>query len=365
MSGTSLDGLDISFLKTDGYNVIKPIFNTTYNYSNLIKLLLKYSIKTFEKELQKNSLNIQKNIIFLESIFSYFCFRKLMKFFNKFSLSKGDIDLIGFHGQTLYHNANKKISFQLGDANYLSKKLNIAVITKFRQADLDNGGQGAPLVPLYHQKLFSKRNKNIAVINIGGISNLTFLVKNSKVFSTDIGPGNKLIDEFCMKVLGKKYDFNGMYSAKGKENIKIVEGWKEKNIFKKKIPRSFNNNDFILDEYMNKYLSDPYDFLASLVCFTASLINESINFFDNSPSYIVVCGGGALNKTLIKKLKSLIKRPLFISNKFGFPLEFIESQAFGYYAVRKALNLPVTFSSTTGAKIPTVCGEINYPKYPF
>lgn len=364
MSGTSLDGLDISFLKTDGYSIIKPIFDTTYNYSNLIKLLLKYSINTFEKELQNNSLNIPKNIVFLETVFSYFCFKKIMKFFNTYSLSKDDIDFIGFHGQTLYHNANKKISFQLGNANYLSKKLNIAVITKFRQADLDNGGQGAPLVPLYHQKLFSKKNKNIAVINIGGISNLTFLVNNSKVFSTDIGPGNKLIDEFCLKILGKKYDFNGMYSEKGKENIKIVESWKKKNIFKKKIPRSFDNNDFILDEYMNEYFKDPHDFLASLVSLTANLINESINFFDNSPSYVVVCGGGALNKTLIKKLKSLIKKPLFISNKFGFPLEFIESQAFAYYGVRKALNLPVTFSSTTGAKTSTVCGEINYPKYP-
>ena len=362
MSGTSLDGLDISYLKTDGSSIIKPIYNQTYNYSKLIKIFLKYLIQSFEKNILQDKSRKKKVILLSEILFSYYCYKKIKNFFKKFSLRNSDIDLIGFHGQTLYHNSNAKISFQLGNVKYLSNKLKIPVISKFRQADLDNNGQGAPLVPLFHQKLFSRKNKNIAVVNIGGISNLTFIEKKSKVFATDIGPGNKLIDECCQKILSKRYDFNGKFSEMGKANKIIIKQWKNKQIFKKKFPRSYNNNDFNLENFKYDYLNNPYDFLASLVDLTANLISDAINYFSNSPNYLIICGGGALNITLINKLKIYVKKPVFVSDNFGFPLEFIESQAFGYYGVRKFLDLPITSSSITGAKSPTVCGEIVYPK---
>ncbi len=357
-----MDGLDISYLKTDGSNIIKPIFNKTYNYSNLIRYFLKYSIKSCEKKIAKNKNYFNKNGFFFDKIFSFFCSERLNEFFKKFSLNDQNVDLIGFHGQTLYHNAKTKLSIQLGNAQYISNKLNIPVISKFRQADLDNDGQGAPLVPLYHQKLFSKKSKKIAIINIGGISNLTFLVNNSKVFSSDIGPGNKLLDEYCRNILGKKYDFNGKYSAIGKEDDLVIKEWKMKTIFSKGFPRSYNNNDFKIKDFCNKNFKNSYDYLATLVCLTASLISDAIYLYHNSPDYIIICGGGALNKTLVKKIKNYVKKPVFLSDKFGFPYEFIESQAFGYFGVRKLLELPVTFPSTTGAKYPTICGEITHPR---
>ncbi len=362
MSGTSMDGLDISYLKTDGFSVIKPIFNKTYNYSNLIKYFLRHSIESCEKKIAKNKNYFKKKGLFFEKIFSFFCSKKLNQFLKKFSLNDQNVDLIGFHGQTLYHNAKNKLSFQLGDAQYISNKLNIPVISKFRQADLDNDGQGAPLVPLYHQKLFSKKNKKIAVINIGGISNITFLINNSKVFSSDIGPGNKLLDEYCKNILGEKYDFNGKYSAIGKENDLVIREWKMKKIFSRGFPRSFNNNDFEIKDFCNKNFKNPYDYLKTLVCLTASLISDAIYLYDNSPNYIIICGGGALNKTLVKKIKDYVKKPVFLSDKFGFHHEFIESQAFGYFGVRRLLELPVTFPSTTGTKYPTICGEITHPR---
>ena len=360
MSGTSIDGMDISLIQSDGKNFIKPLFNKTYNYTknfrnNIKNLIVSLDVRSLHK------LTTSQDFKIFEKKFTMFVCKKIFSFLKSYNLSSEKIDIIGFHGQTLYHNSNRKISLQLGLARKISKTLNIPVVSDFRKDDLENGGQGAPLVPLFHQKIFGKKEANLAVVNIGGISNLTFLKGKRKLYSTDIGPGNRLVDDFCLKFFEKKFDKNGEISKKGVIKNELVENWLDFEIFKRKIPRSFDSSDFKLDYYINDLNYSRHDLLASLVFFSSKLISNSLNYFNFRPEKLIICGGGAKNKTFIKMLSELCGGNVLISDELGWKSDFIESQAFGYLAIRKSLKLHSTFPNTTGVNSPTICGKIFFP----
>ena len=360
MSGTSIDGMDISLIQSDGKDFIKPLFNKTYNYTKIFR----NNIKNLIVSLDVNSLHKLKyseDFNIFEKKFTVFVCKKIISFLKSYNLSSEKIDIIGFHGQTLYHNSDKKISLQLGLADKISKTFNIPVVSEFRKDDLANGGQGAPLVPVFHQKIFGKKESNLAVVNIGGISNLTFLQGKRKLYSTDVGPGNRLVDDFCLKFFKKKFDKNGRISKQGFIKKELVEKWLDFEIFKRKIPRSYDSTDFKLDNYINAPKYRRHDLLASLVFFSSKLIVNSLNYYNFKPEKLIVCGGGAKNKTLIKILSELFGRRVVISDKLGWKSDFIESQAFGYLAIRKSLKLYSTFPDTTGVNSPTICGKIFLP----
>lgn len=357
MNGTSVDGIDISLIQSDGKNFIKPIFNKTYNYTKIFKNNIKNFLDRFNTE-KVSKLHNSLEFKTIEKKFSTFTCRKVISFLRDFDFSKNKVDLIGFHGQTIYHNAKKKISIQLGSGLKISEKLNIPVVSDFRSDDLLNGGQGAPLVPIFHQKIFSKMRQNLSVVNIGGISNLTLLIGKEKLFSTDIGPGNRLIDDFCCKYFNKEFDKNGELSLDGKFKTKLVDHWLKYNIFKKKLPRSYDSTDFKLKDFVKYENYKKIDILSSLVFLSSKLIANSSNFFEVKPEKLILCGGGTKNKTLLKHLKNLCNIKIITSDKLGWPSSFIESQAFGYLAIRKFLNLHSTFPETTGVSSPTVCGRI-------
>ena len=355
MNGTSLDGIDISLIQSDGVQYIKFQSNETYNYpialrKKLTTLTNKINNKNFSEILNTNFFKQ------VESEFSQFCLNKVKIFFDTFYLKNEDIDIIGFHGPTLFHNANLKISIQLGDVHFLSKQLKTKIVFDFRNADLLNGGQGAPLVPIFHKVIFSSK-KNVAIINIGGISNITLLKGKTNIYSTDIGPGNVLIDEFCRINFKKNFDKNGEIASLGSVNTQYINKWLNLKIFKKKIPRSYNKNDFKLTDFSTSKINSNYDKLNTLVSLTSELIICSKNFFVK-PDYWIICGGGAKNNCIIEKLKKDIREKVFISSELGFSPDFIESQAFAYLAIRKLIKLASTFPSTTGVKKPTVCGKI-------
>lgn len=356
MNGTSIDGIDISLIQSDGKQFIKPLYNKTYNYTKRLRIKLKNLIEKFNEQTFYEIFNSEeyKN---LEKTFSIFCFRKVGLFLKKYNIPEKKIDLFGFHGQTMYHNPLKKVSIQLGSAEFLSKKFNKTVISNFRQADIENGGQGAPLVPIFHQKIFSKKKKKIAVVNIGGISNLTLLLGKKKFFSTDIGPGNRLIDDYCDSFFKTSFDKNGNFSMKGKENIDLVKQWMNFKIFKKKMPRSYDSNDFNLINFISIYKLNKYDMLASLVLLSSELIKKSFSVFVSEPDYVILAGGGLKNKNLVSMLKAKNNIKVYSSDFLGWSSSFIESQAFAYLAIRKVLKLKSSFPNTTGVKIPTICGE--------
>ena len=283
-----------------------------------------------------------------------------------------EIDLIGFHGQTVFHDSNIKTSLQLGNGSLLSSITKKPVINNFRQKDLLNGGQGAPLTPIYHKLISTIINKKyevefpINIINIGGITNVTKIIDNNQdpsknIFAFDIGPGNCLIDGWIKKNSLKRFDYNGELAKSGNVDQLILNQAID-NFSGSKFDRSLDVKNF--DFSFVKGLSIE-DGCATITNFTAYLIAEGINFVnhicDKDSKYNLICGGGRKNDYLIDCIKENLSKDLVLKkiDEYGFNGDYIESQAFAYLAVRSYLNLPISFPNTTKCNEPTVGGEIN------
>ncbi len=360
MSGTSGDGVDASIIQSDGVSNFKVIKDEYFEYD--------YSIyNTFhilkEKINNKNDLiKLKNDIVTLEREITLF-HAKIIK---KLNIQVRDL-IIGFHGQTIYHNSKEKISFQLGDGKLLNQLIKKKVVYNFRKKDIDLGGEGAPLAPIFHQ-LIATQNKFIlptCVLNIGGISNITLIeepIGSSKLFSRDIGPGNCLIDTWIRKNSGKKYDKDGILAARGEVNEIILEQAQElylNRIDKEKL--SYDVNDFDISFARGLSLEDG---AATITEFTSNILIDSIiNFISTHNSKIkeiFICGGGRKNKFLINKINEKIgnKINLRIVDDYKLSGDFIESQAFAFIAIRRLLNLPVSYPNTTGCSRPNAGGDL-------
>jgi anhydro-N-acetylmuramic acid kinase len=349
MSGTSMDGVDASVIQSDGETKYKVIIDKYFEYpQNFYKKLTKIRGKILNsRDLKKFSkkLKILENEI---TIFHGKISNKIIK------QSKLNINFIGFHGQTIFHKANENISVQLGDGKQLSKLTKKTIIYDFRKNDLKNGGEGAPLTPIFH-KLLMKQNKiNLpaTIINIGGIANFT-VVDTHSLISNDIGPGNCLIDEWIRNNSNKKYDKEGKIASTG--NIKkefILHACDKK--FLKTSSSSYDIKDFDLSLFNSLSFKDG---AATITEYTAEMIKESINSISN-PGVVLISGGGRKNKFLINRIKRKINKKIKLIDELGIDGDFIESQAFAYLAIRSYLNLPISFPTTTGVNKACTGGKI-------
>ena len=367
MSGTSMDGVDLSVIKSDGFGEVEQLFDKYYEFNDdlYIELIkLREDLNTFE-DFKKNS----KKIIEIEKKFTLFnC--KIVKQLQYETSYK--IDLIGFHGQTILHLPKKKISEQLGDGNLLSQLSRCEVINKFRQNDLDNNGQGAPLAPIFHYLIAKKLNLNfnldypINIINIGGITNVSQIINHENleenIFAFDIAPGNCLIDQWLRKNSDRKYDNNGELANSGKVNDLIFNQAIE-NFRISTIDESLDIKDFDLSFVKGLDLEDG---CATLTKFTAYLISEGLKkIYKKNNIFVknyIVCGGGRKNLTLIQTINKFLEGDKIILkdiDQYRIGGDFIESQAFAYLAIRSKLNLPISFPNTTRCKKPITGGIIN------
>mgnify|MGYP001295447004 CR=1 FL=1 len=355
-----MDGIDFSLINSDGNKKIFCKYNITYQYPQEIKndlnrLIISLNSNNVRKVLES------KNYKYIENKFESFLKKKIQLFTSTFNISSNQIQLVGFHGQTLLHNPQDKISIQLGNAKKLSNYFNVPFVSNFRQADLDFGGQGAPLVPIYHKAIFSDKKFNLAVVNLGGISNVTWVLKDGRIFATDIGPGNVLIDSFCKLNLDIPYDENGQLASKGEVQDKLINKWLRFPSINNSIPKSFDNYEFKIEDFIkNTSRFNKFDLLATLTNYTARIVINSQVLINKKIDKWIICGGGSKNLTLINYMKSLTKN-VYISNELGWDADFIESQAFAYLAIRKLKKLKSSFQETTGTKKPTECGDIFYP----
>ena len=345
MSGTSMDGVDASIIKSNGVDECKTIFNEYWKYDNNIykKLsVIRDKINTSEDlNLLSNELHLIEEEI---TLFNSKLANKLIK--------NNNVDLIGFHGQTVFHNAIEKISKQLGDGNLLSQLTKTIVIYDFRKNDLKKGGQGAPLTPIFHT-VINKKLKNVkkSFLNIGGIANETRIFENGDFSARDIGPGNCLIDKWIKIKSGKFFDESGDVARSGKINKKVLDKllyYFYNNASKKK---SYDINDFNLSPVKDLSLEDG---AATLTEFTSEIISKKI-LNDN----VYVCGGGRKNRFLIESIEKKIKNKLKLIDEIGIDGDFVESQAFAYLAIRSYLKLPISFPKTTGCKEPSTGGVIS------
>ena len=353
MSGTSMDGVDASIIKSNGEDKYEVVFNQYFKYDEEIYEQLvdiRNKIKS-SKDLEVNSIilgDIERKI----TLFHAFVCKKII---NDNSI---DIDFIGFHGQTIFHNANEKISKQLGDANLLSSLLKKKVIYNFRENDILNGGHGAPLAPIFHQLLVNQNHIKLpaCILNIGGIANITIV--SSKNFndlkSYDVGPGNCLLDEWIRKNSKKKFDKNGELAKAGHTNkIILNQAIDSFDNLKDNSNLSFDVKDFDLNFVRGLSLKDG---LSTLTDFTATIIYQSIIdsiYLDKDIELnILICGGGRKNLYLFNSIKKKLppNMNLSIIDDYKINGDFVESQAFAYLAIRSYLEKIISFPKTTNVK---------------
>jgi anhydro-N-acetylmuramic acid kinase len=353
MSGTSMDGVDASIIKSNGEDKYKVVFDEYF----------KYDIEIYEELVDiRNKINSSKDLETcsvplsdIERKITLFHASICKKIINNFT---SNIDLIGFHGQTIFHNANEKISKQLGDAHLLSGLLKKKVIYNFRENDILNGGQGAPLAPIFHQLLINQNQIRlpVCILNIGGIANITIITSKNinDLKSYDIGPGNCLLDEWVRKNSKERFDKNGGLAEVGKtDKIILNQAIDNFDSVKKNNILSFDIKDFDLNFVRGLSLKNG---LSTLTDFTATIIYQSIiNSIDldnDTQLNILICGGGRKNLSLINSIKSKLSSNIKLSPIDDYKIngDFIESQAFAYLAIRSYLKKIISFPKTTNVR---------------
>ena len=363
MTGTSVDGVDLSLIKSDGLSYFTSIFNKYYKLDadlreGIIELRDKISSVEDLKEYSKKLKIIERDL----TLFHAEIINEIFKDY------KEDIDLIGFHGQTIFHKPSIKISLQLGDGKLLSQLTQKIVINDFRKNDLDNGGQGAPLVPVFHKLILTKINKEfkinfpVNIINIGGITNITQITNKDNLNAYDVGPGNCLIDEWVRKNSDKLFDENGLIRKSGKVNDLILNQAVD-NFSDFSLENSLDVKDFDISFAKGLSLEDG---CATITKFSAYLIAEGLKKLDEGKNDLkqnyILCGGGRKNNFLIESIQNFLSDKEVEFKKiddYEFDGDYIESQAFAYLAIRSYLKLPISFPNTTRCKSPTTGGVIN------
>ena len=360
MSGTSGDGVDASIIVSDGHSKYEAIKDKYYEYDNGIYQNF-HELKEIINNTQdlKNHNQSLKNLERQITIFHAKVIKDLSKN-NKF-------ELVGFHGQTILHNPAEKISKQLGDGLLLSQLSKKDIVFNFRSNDIKNGGEGAPLSPIFHQLILKqlKLRLPVCILNIGGISNVT-IVQNfnelNGIFSKDIGPGNCLIDSWVRKNSNQKYDENGSLASSGIKNDIIFEQIQE--LFSNRAKpnyTSLDTNDFDVSFARGLSLQDG---ATTLTDFTARVIGTSLSGIISKESKdsfkVLVCGGGRKNSVLMEKIRKNISQNIEIDSidSYGIDGDYVESQAFAFLAIRSILNLPISFPNTTRCNESSTGGEI-------
>lgn len=414
MSGTSMDGIDAAILETDGEQCIKETANYSFAYPPAFQTLLKaaeYAVKNHQGDLQtankkfsiclrdylcKHLGSEDPGLLTLE-LAEYLCHDKnksitlfdiirhstllhvkvVKDFLQNNNITPDKIHLLGYHGQTLFHNPAAKITIQAGDGQLLADETKINVITDFRSNDVLHDGQGAPLVPLFHQALAIRDSMIPAVIiNCGGIANITVIDGENydQVWALDTGPGNVLLDRFVkLKTNGKmQMDENGAFAVKGKVDAKILERLyqqscviQEENYFNKLPPKSLDSHNLILIPEMNNLSLE--DGCATLAAFTAKTIIDSALKIIKHPNYRwILCGGGAKNPVILREMQNYLlthgdNPEIFSCAALGWNEQALEAQAFAYLAVRSLKQLPLSIPNTTGVNQPVSGGALYKP----
>ncbi len=346
MSGTSLDGIDAALIKSDGINISKFGEAITIDYDNNFRKKLRSSFGQSVKNDAISNLERQLTIYHIEAV------EELLKTSH---MQASDIDVIGFHGQTIFHDPSMNKTWQLGDGALLAKKTNIDVVYDFRSNDVKNGGEGAPLAPIYHWALASNLKKPLAFINIGGVANITIINEDNSLVAFDTGTGNGLIDDFIFKHMGKKFDEGGKIAAAGNIDHNIVDKFLSHDFFNKIPPKSLDRDQFNIDTVGFPSDITLEDGAATLSAITVGAITMAVDNIETKPNEILICGGGRNNKYMMNILsKSLNRMNIKVSvvEDKGFNGDAIEAQAFAYMALRHIKCLPISFPKTTGVAMP-------------
>jgi anhydro-N-acetylmuramic acid kinase len=354
MSGTSLDGIDVAMLRTDGRSVVERGPSETFPYSSAQRQLLRDALQAATIVVDRSD---RKGVLGeAETALTSWHAQAVQIFMQRCSLRTANIDLISFHGQTVIHRPEQQLTVQLGDGKALAKATGIDVAYDLRAADVAAGGQGAPLVPAYHQALAAKLSEAaVAFVNIGGVANVTYVARNQDPIAFDTGPGNALIDDWMLSHTGAARDEGGETAMSGTANEDAVSAFLQHAFFGKPGPKSLDRNSF-----PNLQGMSLQDGAATLVAMTARSILKSAEHFPSVPQCWIICGGGRHNAAIMKALAASSEK-IVNAEDMGFNGDAVEAEAWAYLGVRAQLGLPLTFPTTTGVKKPMTGGVIVTP----
>ena len=362
MSGTSMDGIDVALIKSDGENIIERGPSLEIEYDVATRRAIEQGLVD-ALSISDNREARPGNLKSLESLITAQHADAVDTFLSVNNISATEIDVIGFHGQTVLHRPQNKLTVQLGDGAMLAKKANISVVYDMRAADMVANGQGAPLVPVYHQVLASllpaefEDKWPVAFVNIGGISNITFVPRNGDLVAFDTGPGNALIDQWVQSVAGVPFDQGGKIASEGGIDLVMLDRYLSAQYFSKTLPKSLDRNDFQPPSPEEIELADGARTLARL---TAEAIFFASDLLPCKPELWIICGGGRKNEMMMSDLGELAKQSgstVISAEQAGFDGGAMEAEAFAYLAIRSLKNLPLTFPDTTGCEAPTAGGK--------
>ncbi|MEI2299844.1 anhydro-N-acetylmuramic acid kinase [Ensifer sp. MJa1] len=365
MSGTSMDGIDVALLRTDGESVVERGPSAGFAYDARFRERLKQGLVDAKAITQRDQR--PGALRDLESELTLLHAQAVKAFLQQNSLYAAEIDLVGFHGQTVLHRPDEALTVQIGDGFLLGRETGIDVIYDMRANDMEHGGQGAPLIPAYHAALSrgaaTERGLKAPVVfvNIGGISNLTFIGTGDTLIAYDSGPGNTLIDQWVEAHAGIPYDQGGMIASEGAILPELAERYLSNAFFTAKQRRSLDRNDFSPPEGREAGLADGARTLAHV---TAAAVVKSAAHLPQRPATYIVCGGGRLNPVIMRDLSTLAEAQgaaVIVAEDAGFNGDSMEAEAWAYLAVRAERRLPLTYPGTTGVSHP-VTGGIHAPR---
>ena len=384
MSGTSMDGIDIALIETDGENLVRRVAAGGVAYEPAFRERLRGALrdaKAIEKRNERPG-----DLAAVEAELTRRHADAVLKFIGDRMLQPSAIDVIGFHGQTVLHRweeadidfagieadgaiahspvptqpfrIRRMLTVQIGDGAALAAATGIDVVHDLRAADCAAGGQGAPLVPVYHRALAAKvTERPIAFVNIGGVANITYINRlESDLVAFDTGPGSAMIDDWMLKRTNSVFDDGGALAARGQVREDYVSAYLRHNYFSAPVPKSLDRNTFDLG------LIDPLpteDGAATLTAFTAAAIAKSREYLPDEPRLWVVAGGGRRNRTLMTMLAGHVEGAVVPVEALGFDGDSVEAEAWAYLAVRSLEGLPITFPGTTGAPSPMTGGKLS------
>ncbi|NTF32263.1 anhydro-N-acetylmuramic acid kinase [Rhizobium skierniewicense] len=360
MSGTSMDGIDIALLRTDGESVVHHGPSGYFPYDTQLRETWKKALITAKAIKQRDER--PGDLADAERKLTLCHAAAVKSFLLRHKLQSSNIDLIGFHGQTVLHRPDDALTVQIGDGPLLAEETGIDVVYDMRANDMAHGGQGAPLIPVYHAALAANLPAQFETpavfVNIGGISNLTFVGDDGTLAAFDSGPGNMLIDQWIEAHTGKAYDKGGETAARGAVVPSLVSRYMESPFFSANIRRSLDRSDFLPPVKGEVSLEDGARTLAHL---TGAAILKSASYLPEAVKTYVVCGGGRLNPVIMREFAEQAAKQgakVIAAEQAGFDGGAMEAEAWAYLAVRSLRGLPLTYPGTTGVTQPVTGGVL-------
>jgi anhydro-N-acetylmuramic acid kinase len=372
MSGTSLDGIDAALIETDGEAFVRPIAFRGEPYSDAARAQLAEATRmalTFDKPRASPPVIAAGELITRAHVFAV---RKLLA---DAGVAAADVDVIGFHGQTIAHRPDRRWTWQIGDGAAIARATGITTVSDFRSADVAAGGQGAPLLPVYHAALAAALEGPVAVLNLGGVGNITFIpggrdMHDSREMSPeraqvsdreglvafDTGPANGLIDSWVEAETGARYDAGGALAASGRVDETVLTAMLDHPFFDARPPKSLDRNDFTIQPARGLSAEDG---AATLTAFTAATVAEALRHLPARPMRLLVAGGGRHNPTMLAMIAERTGLVVEPSDVLGWNGDALEAEGFAYMAVRALKGLPISFPGTTGVPAAMVGGVVD------